>query len=74
MSAAKHTPQGLHASPPPELLAAAAWLQEDAMYLYASAAKDRDEGRTWITARVQENAARSAALARAVLAKAGGAS
>jgi hypothetical protein len=44
---------------------AAIWLQEDAEYLYGCARRYRDAADNWMAARVQENAAHSAALARA---------
>ena len=50
-----------------ESLDAAIWFQEDAEYLYRSARQYRDAGDNWMAARVQENAAHSAALARAEL-------
>lgn len=43
------------------------WLQRDAAYLYAEAAKARDSGKPtsgWVATLIQENAAHSAALER----------
>jgi hypothetical protein len=50
-----------------ELRDGAAWLQDDARYVYAAAAKYRDEGKRWVAAQVQLAAAHSAALALAAL-------
>lgn len=54
---------------------AALWLQEDARYLYAEAAKYRDGGtgryatwtHEWLAIKVQNNAAHSARLVRRAL-------
>lgn len=48
-----------------ELVDAVLWLQSDARWLYAAAARYRDTpGQGWIAIEVQNNAARSAAGAR----------
>lgn len=50
-----------------ELRDGAAWLQDDARYAYAAAAKYRDEGKRWVAAQVQLVAAHSAGFALAAL-------
>lgn len=50
-----------------ELRDGAAWLQDDARYVYAAAAKYRDDGKSWVAAHGQLAAAHSAGLALAAL-------
>jgi hypothetical protein len=45
----------------------AIWLQNDARYLYLMSGVHRDCGNHWLAKLVQENAAHSAALARAAM-------
>ena len=61
---------------PEQDLEAAVWLQVDAAYLYAQAAAYRDSqapAAHWFATKLQENAAHSAALARAAVERAAGA-
>ena len=62
-------PAWLHRMSQTELTEAAVWLQEDAAYLYLKARSFRDAGNDFLATQVQENAAHSAGLARAAMAK-----
>lgn len=65
-------PAWLHTMAQTEPSEAAIWLQEDAAYLYLKAGIFRDAGNDFLATQVQENAAHSAGLARAAIAKATG--
>ena len=68
--ALKLPPAWAHTMSHTELTEAATWLQEDAAYLYRQARIFRDAGNDFLATRVQENAAHSAALARAAIVRA----
>lgn len=54
---------------PAQLIETAIYMQEDARYLYQCADMYRDAGNNFMAIRVQVNAAYSAALARAAIAR-----
>lgn len=55
----------LHAASIEQLREGAIWLQVDSRGLYEAADRYRSTGQDWLAAKVQENAAYSAAAARA---------
>lgn len=61
--------QSLASTSPEELKEGALWMQADARYLYRVVGQFLAIGDNWVASKVQENAAYSAAMARAHLDK-----